>query len=529
MEVEVERPGGRQLFSCSVQQAFCQVPDLLEHRRSTKAVLYSRRKPMKLRRKRPTRQRHPAEEVDYTLKTCDVTALLAVFVKLHRIFSDEADQQLLAHIPNAQFWSDNPPYTDYQLSAGRDSSGNNVVLGQSQLPAKVVGNELWVFGNNENHQQVEAALKRCSEHGFEQISVAVRYLTVSVKDLDELGIDWKSADACDEAELKRLKEAVEPTAQQKLESLDLSALATKPERDDCSQPYTAPTSTVAQLPNAVDVRAITKVKPFVDPANVPDPSGSVQLAAFEAAVRDCVDGKNPIPETSIPTAYDIIDQAKTLELLERCQKNLRTSILQAPRVTMWNRQSAWISDINYRSFVTGQKQVDASDGSSKTFEPQIKILKAGSTLRMRSILRQHDVTEMLLSLNLSDVTRVDTISFSDGTGADLTVQQPVYLSQTMNVKAWVPNGSSIIMKSELPVADNSETVLLFVATCLVMNTQSTERLRAEWDSQINKIDEKLATEAEERRRGAVAPWPRQQLGRALSPLLSHLLTSVACS
>lgn len=221
---------------------------------------------------------------------------------------------------------------------------------------------------------------------------------------------------------------------------------------------------------------------------------SVQLADFEAAVRNPAVAKEPIAETNIQTAYGIIDQAKTLEVLERCQADLRSNVLHAPRVTMWNGQSGMISDVFLRPFVTGLRQVNSSDGSSKSYEPQIRVLKEGSTLRMQNELQQNDVTEMLLSLNMSDITRVDTFSFSDENDKSMTIHQPVFVSQTMNVKAGVPNGSSIIMKSDLPDADNSDTILLFVATCLVMNTESTERLAAERDSQLKKIDEKIAAE-----------------------------------
>ncbi len=447
-----------------------------------------------------------AGEINFKLKTYDVTDLLTEITRPFPfdLSIEEAREKLLDHLPNAQFWSDQPPYTDYQLSAGHDASGKTVMLGQSTLPARVVGNELWVFGNDDNHQQVEAALTRYREHGFEQICVSVQFLSVPVKLLEELDIQWKSANSIDPTELRPLKETCElPTPQQQRDSDAPSGRVAKPRPYEPNANSIASASYIpdARVPNAVADSASASSSPIGDTLFLETTDGDIQLAGFQAAIQESAPTKISIPETAIPTAYSVVSQAKTLEVLARAQSDLRANILQAPRVTMFNRQSGWISDVVQRPFVTGLKQVDSSDGSSKAFDPIIRVFEEGSTFRMRGALRQPDVTELLLSINMSAITRVDTFKFSDELGEDLTVQQPALMSQTMNVKAVVPNGSSIIVKAKQPQMGNGDTVLLFVASCLVLNTEFSEREEADRIDLAQKIDEKIA--AEKRRQQAL--------------------------
>ncbi len=166
---------------------------------------------------------------------------------------------------------------------------------------------------------------------------------------------------------------------------------------------------------------------------------SQPLVNHKSPAADAVEGAEQIRgtvetliEKQVPALVAFLDQEETRLVVELAQNNATTNIVQAPKVVVFNGQSARIADNTQRPFVVGVKPT--LNGGA---EPQVRVVSEGTTIRLRPELTSDDSVQLDLSLMLSHIRGVETAEFGNGPDS-VIVQVPevgmTKLKSTVNMK-----------------------------------------------------------------------------------------------
>ena len=175
--------------------------------------------------------------------------------------------------------------------------------------------------------------------------------------------------------------------------------------------------------------------------------------------------------------FAILSDIEVFFLLQAAQGSSRTNVMQAPTVTMFNGQSASISDGQQQPFVTGVIPVVGDFAVGQ--QPIITLIPDGTNLSVQATVSEdRRFVRLNLSPFFSEITDVQTFTFDGststerstdsvlddlldlvdgGSGADdaddelvtetsgVTVQQPVVAFTSVNTVVSVPDGGTVLM------------------------------------------------------------------------------------
>jgi len=168
--------------------------------------------------------------------------------------------------------------------------------------------------------------------------------------------------------------------------------------------------------------------------------------------------------------FAILSDIEMFFFLQAAQGDQRTSVLQAPRVTMFDGQQASITDQVSRPFVVSLIPVVGDFAVGQ--QPVIVVINEGTTLNVQAVVSQ-DKRFVRLTLNptFSRIDSVQTFTFqgtsSSNSGSAVidpetgkptttrdneqvvttgtTVQQPVFASTNVSTTVSVPDGGTILL------------------------------------------------------------------------------------
>jgi len=204
-----------------------------------------------------------------------------------------------------------------------------------------VDDKLIVVHTAAGHEQIERQLQILrGQQGLTQLSIEVRILSVPVIALDRVAANWKLIGATPDNGSGELQ----------------------------------PDQNSAGGPNAQD-------------ESVPNIRGRVES----------------VIERQLPAILALLDDNEAGLVINASQGDSRTNILQAPKVTVFNGQSARIEDITQRPFVVGIKP---SSGGGE--QPQIRVVSEGTSIRLRPELKGEGKVLLDLGLTLSHIRGVET-------------------------------------------------------------------------------------------------------------------------
>lgn len=215
----------------------------------------------------------------------------------------------------------------------------------------------------------------------------------------------------------------------------------------------------------------------LDPTGVPTADLDLQFnqGSFSSAVPT-FGGFDP--STAANFGFAILSDIEVFFLIQAAKGDQRTNISQAPTVTMFNGQSASVSDFQARPFVTSV--IPIVGDFAVAHQPVISILPDGTTLNVQAVASDdRRFIRMSLVPFFSTVTDVKTFTFdgrrrvrrtSDnllqdlldlGNGDDapddgenneietesqgVTIQQPVIAVTTVSTVVSVPDGGTVLL------------------------------------------------------------------------------------
>jgi general secretion pathway protein D len=122
------------------------------------------------------------------------------------------------------------------------------------------------------------------------------------------------------------------------------------------------------------------------------------------------------PDAGLSMGFAILSDIETFFFIQAAQGDSRTNILFAPKVTLFNGQQATVEDTLNRPFVIGQTPVVGA--FTVAFTPNIQVFSEGVHLRVNAVISA-DRRYVRLSLvpDFRSITDVFTFSFSGSAGA----------------------------------------------------------------------------------------------------------------
>ncbi|MEM9365909.1 MAG: M56 family metallopeptidase [Planctomycetota bacterium] len=158
------------------------------------------------------------------------------------------------------------------------------------------------------------------------------------------------------------------------------------------------------------------------------------------------------PATSAPVRAIRISRLESEILIHQMQRDLRSNILHAPRVTLFNGQCASVSDISQRPFVTDVTVV-AGDLNS-ALQPRISVVDEGWRLLLKTTVTEDEEVKLQIVLHHSSIEgiKLAALPYAGGAraGEQVTVQVPTVQSESIAVQSELSDSDALLVYSPVP-------------------------------------------------------------------------------
>jgi len=138
----------------------------------------------------------------------------------------------------------------------------------------------------------------------------------------------------------------------------------------------------------------------------------------------------------------VLDQQQASRMIDRFQGDSRTNLLQAPKVTVFNGQTAFVEDGSQSLFVVGVKKVKGDTGP--VLQPQTRVVFSGTRVSMRPILLENGYVRLECRLMASRIGEVKTKKLKQtSAGSDITIQMPGVITREVETSAEMQPGQTL--------------------------------------------------------------------------------------
>jgi general secretion pathway protein D len=175
------------------------------------------------------------------------------------------------------------------------------------------------------------------------------------------------------------------------------------------------------------------------------------------------------PASAANVGFAILSDIEAFFVIQAAQGDTRANVLQAPKVTLFNGQQAFVSDTVQRPFVTSVIPVVGDFAAAH--QPVITVLSEGTSLSVQAVVsNDRRFVRLTLVPFFSRIGAVDTFQFTGRTDSDsgsvaldpadggsavsnnvrmfnegTTVQLPTFAFTTINTTVSVPDGGTILL------------------------------------------------------------------------------------
>ena len=202
-------------------------------------------------------------------------------------------------------------------------------------------------------------------------------------------------------------------------------------------------------------------------------------------------------EKNLPVMLEVLENDRRIEILDKLGQHAKANVLQAPKVTLFNGQSAVVEISTQRPFVVGMR-----DG-----EPQICVITSGWKMHLRPMLRGKNLVWLDYEMTLSNIRGVEQTKIKTN-GGDETValQVPEVAKTQIDSSVEMPLGKTLLVGGlkTAKVKDETRSLLVLLRATKVDAkeiTKSTRTGKLMFESDVShsagiKGDVKLAAKEE---------------------------------
>jgi general secretion pathway protein D len=175
------------------------------------------------------------------------------------------------------------------------------------------------------------------------------------------------------------------------------------------------------------------------------------------------------PANAANFGFALLSDIEVFFLLQASSGDARTNVLQAPKVTLYNGQSAFVNDTAARPFIT--QIIPVVGDFAAAHQPVVTVLNEGTTLSVQAVVSpDRKYVRLTLVPMFSKVGDVETFTFAgsttsnsgtvkvdptdpkktvtDGktsTSTGTTVQLPTFISTSVSTTVSVPDGGTVLL------------------------------------------------------------------------------------
>ncbi len=296
-----------------------------------------------------------------------------------------------------------------------DPASWDTMGGSGHIEYFPLGMSLVVSQTPDIQEQIQLLLDRLRELQELQVTVEVRLLALNEQFFERIGIDFQ---------------------------VKIDDDQTRFERQVVNNSF-APIGQI-NAPDHLDgvVVGLTPAGTLTSDLDIPIRNSSFQLASPPfGAFPNSTDGSNG----GLTTGLAFLSDIEVYLLLEAAQGDRRNNVLQAPKVTLYNGQTASISDQTERLFITDFNVVTDFFGNI-IVDPVVTRIPTGLFLTVQAVISA-DRRYVRLSINPTVITidpNIPTFELDVGFGPQL-VQQPITQILQVQTTVSVPDGGTILL------------------------------------------------------------------------------------
>lgn len=327
--------------------------------------------------------------------------------------------------------------------------------GGGDASLRELNGQLIAYNTSDAHRQVQSLLAQLRETRALQIALEARYLNVTSNFLEEIGVDLDFVFNSGTAGFDRAfggngQAVVDPfTGAPLLVPRPLSRIGTIPAVPAFGTPFTAGANPVQPFGQAGFVPPGNQgINPtWGDATPITAQQGSIAFtdpAGLNTTVPGSFAGRAAQPALNI--AGSILDNLQVDFLIRATQANGRSSIVQAPRVLMFNGQRANITVGRARTYVSSLNPILAEGAVG--FAPVINVAQSGVVLDVEGTIsadrRYVTVTVQTTQSEEPNLQRFEVQRQSGNSpGSFVTLLDQSFV--TINTTVSIPDGGTILL------------------------------------------------------------------------------------
>ncbi|TWT97139.1 Regulatory protein BlaR1 [Neorhodopirellula pilleata] len=161
---------------------------------------------------------------------------------------------------------------------------------------------------------------------------------------------------------------------------------------------------------------------------------------------------------SLPVRATKINHLESVNFIHQVQSDVRSNIMMAPKVTMFNGQRGLISDCVQRPFVTDVLEV-AGDFAT-ALQPKISVIEDGWKFLIKTSVTAEERVKLQMVFTQSSVDGVKFANLPNTRGNNfperLTIQVPTVHSDTIAVESVLNEDEALLVFSPRPYSDEED-------------------------------------------------------------------------
>jgi type II secretory pathway component GspD/PulD (secretin) len=152
--------------------------------------------------------------------------------------------------------------------------------------------------------------------------------------------------------------------------------------------------------------------------------------------------------TSDPIVYQFLDDEIFRSFLNHCQEDERNPIILAPKITLFDGQTAEISDCSQRPFVTDVTKVVGDVGVA--FQPVTKVFWEGTKIQLAPVITPegHRMKCRFRFASIDDCKTFRSSRYPDA--KDVRIQHPVITTASLACAIDIPAGETLLIGGLFP-------------------------------------------------------------------------------
>jgi type II secretory pathway component GspD/PulD (secretin) len=285
--------------------------------------------------------------------------------------------------------------------------------GQGVMEYYPLGMTLVVTQANDIQEQIEDLLRRLRELQEVQVTVEVRVLSLSEDFFERMGVNF---------------------------NLLLPAQHSTAFNSQVANANFAPNGQLNVIGDPNAVVGLTPNGNFTNTLQIPISNDSFNQARLPVGFA----GIGP-PGSSggLDIGIAFLSSIEAFLVIEAVQGDVRNNVLQAPKITLFNGQTATISSTTEQLFVTSVTAIPNFFTGIPVFIPVQTPFPTGITLTVQAVVT-HDRRYVQLTL-APNITNTTDSGRSFQAVAGITLQQPIFSIITVSTSVMVPDGGTILV------------------------------------------------------------------------------------